>query len=175
MEELSGLAGDDHDTKMRGLYVDYDNGAVLDPADVTEREVQRMVSNLCTCLGELALLMDIEQMSDFASFLASQLTPASTEILSTEDGAMGFLQGVWDMAHVGGPPRPPWELFLASSQRQTVLAAFPPRCSMGVRRVAVRVAVHDGISGVHTSSALFMPWSEPCRTNEDQQGRTRNV
>ncbi len=126
MEELSGLAGDDHDTKMRGLYVDYDNGAVLDPADVTEREVQRMVSNLCTCLGELALLMDIEQMSDFASFLASQLTPASTEILSTEDGAMGFLQGVWDMAHVGGPPRPPWELFPGIFPTPDSASSVPP-------------------------------------------------
>ena len=38
--------------------------------------------------------MDIEQISDFASFMATQLPQAFTPMVSSEDDAIQLLQGV---------------------------------------------------------------------------------
>lgn len=69
-----------------------------------------MIGSLHTCLDDLASLMDIEQTSDFASFMATQLPQAFTQMVSSEDDAIQLLQGVWNAAHTTGPPKPPWEL-----------------------------------------------------------------
>lgn len=84
IEELSTLASADHDTKMRGLYVDYNNGSLLNPADVTEPEALRMLTSLRACLDDLAPLTDIEQMSELALAMA-QLSQVFTQMRSEDD------------------------------------------------------------------------------------------
>ena len=48
------MAKNNHSTKMRGLYVDYTDGAILDPADVTEQDAQTMVAHARAALDHLA-------------------------------------------------------------------------------------------------------------------------
>lgn len=93
---------------MRGLYVDYNNGSLLNPADVTEPEALRMLTSLRACLDDLAPLTDIEQMSELALAMA-ELSQVFTQMRS-EDDVIQLLQRAWDAAHVVGPPKPPREL-----------------------------------------------------------------
>jgi AbiV family abortive infection protein len=55
--QASVLAGADHEMKMRGLYVDFQHGDVLQPADVGEHDAVGMVANVTICLEILTLLV----------------------------------------------------------------------------------------------------------------------
>lgn len=101
--ELGSLAGSDHATKMRGLYVDYQDEVVLDPADITEQTARRMVSNVSTCLAFMVPLDDSGQVSELAEFtqawstmLAENLDSVTATLEADPDT---LIRNLWDALH----------------------------------------------------------------------------
>jgi len=105
--ELGTLAGSDHAAKMRGLYVDYQDGVVLDPADITEQTARHMVSNVSTCLAFMSPLDHSDQVSEFAEFMqawSTMIAEHMDSVTSTlEADPDTFIRRLWDALHGDAP------------------------------------------------------------------------
>lgn len=111
IDHFGVLADADHNTKMRGLYVDYRNDDILDPADVSEREARAMVGNVRVSLEVLTqFLIDADLAAELSAFMATMAAKLDTLVDSPDVDVLALTQEMWDGIHAGGPPKPPWEL-----------------------------------------------------------------
>lgn len=111
IEDLGVMASADHRTKMRALYVGYQDGSVLQPADVGQQDALRMIDNVRGCLDVLVLFNnDTEFAGEMEAFMASVANAIEKLIDSPDIDGLALMQGIWDAAHDAGPPKPPWEL-----------------------------------------------------------------
>ena len=50
--DIRRAAHSTHDRKMRSLYVDFENGVLLSPDDITEREARKAIETACTLIEQ---------------------------------------------------------------------------------------------------------------------------
>jgi hypothetical protein len=73
VEQFGRAAQADHATKLRGLYADYQDRAVVDPAEVTEHDARNLVAHARDGLDLLApLVSDGAFDPEFTMFLTAQ-------------------------------------------------------------------------------------------------------
>jgi AbiV family abortive infection protein len=111
IEQLFRLAGADHQKRLRADYVDFRDGDVLEPSDVSEADAEGMIGNVRACLEVLTHFnTDPEAAAAIESFMVTMSTWIEGLLDSTDVDGLSVLQGMWDGVHAGGPPKPPWEL-----------------------------------------------------------------
>jgi AbiV family abortive infection protein len=111
IDQLFRQAGADHQKRLRADYVDYRDGDVLEPSDVSETDAQGMIGNVRACLEVLAHLnTDPEMAAAIESFMATLSSWIEALLDSPDANGQALVQGMWDGVHAGGPPKPPWEL-----------------------------------------------------------------
>lgn len=106
---FSQMAKADHATKMRGLYVDYADGVVLDPADVTEQDAQSMVALACVALDYLAPATTDEGLDpELRAILTASAAYFAGLVDSPDTDLEDLLQQLWDEVVAGGIKPPSW-------------------------------------------------------------------
>ena len=121
------LARDNHSMKMRGLYVDYTDEAVLDPAEVTEQDAQSMVTLARAALDHLAPATTDEGLDpEFRAILDAGAAYFTGLFESPDTDLEQLLQQLWDQVVAGAVEPPPWNPpdMLPGAARDTALLAY---------------------------------------------------
>lgn len=103
------MAKNNHSTKMRGLYVDYTDGVILDPADVTEQDAQTMVAHARAALDHLASATTDKGLDPELRALLVAGADHITNLFNSPDTDLEeLMQQVWDQVVAGAVEPPPW-------------------------------------------------------------------
>jgi AbiV family abortive infection protein len=111
---LERIARTHNATKMRGLYVDHENGTLLEPTDVSEEEARHVVSGVRTYLDHGVLSLDNAPGRDFISYMQDQARQfqghydslAAAHRADPDDFAAGFQEVI---AALKRGEEPSWE------------------------------------------------------------------
>ncbi len=110
IEEFGLTAKAGQSAKLRGLYVDYANGTVLNPADVTERDARSVATHVRAAFDALTPVIDDDRLNpDFTAFLATCFTHLGRLIDAPDTDHEVLIQQLWDEVVAGGF-NPPWWL-----------------------------------------------------------------
>lgn len=110
IEEFGQAAKADHTRKMRGLYVDYDDGTILDPSDITEPDARSMVTRARDALDLTPSTIDGRLDPEYTTFLTAQSAHLMTVFDDPGTDKDAFAQQIWDAILADDPEPPAWLL-----------------------------------------------------------------